>query len=1247
MLHFSIFRYLNVFFLCFIFSSQAQFNFPDTIMVCNTNLVNIEMDMDTSTVNLLANIQSTQFNTLNLGDDSFSDTIDIGFNFTFYGYPYSHCILSSNNYISFDTSFASLIAPYTISNALPDTSNNINANKLKNTILAPWQDIQPNIGGLLDYATVGTAPNRIFVVRWFDVPMYQCVTSYYSSAILLYENGNKIETHIVNKPNCNWNNGLAIHGLQNKTGSIAELVIDPINGLERNYPNTWSTTTEGVQFTPNGINDYTTAFVDFIPIISTSNLLWSTTDSTLIGIGSSLNWDPNSSNNLVDTLIVGSPSFLSTFTDSIFLITNPGLEITLPGGTPCNFDSVILGYNLDYADSVLWSTGETTPTIQITGNGLYEITAYIDGCSYDRGLNILFDQSDFDIGDDSVLCEGDSILLGDFYVGANYTWQDGSHDTYLKVKESGTYYVNMILGGCQYKDTVELSFTEAPRFPGDTMVCDGDPFDLVIEYENASFLWHDGSTDSTFTVNQTGMYSVEVTKDNCIWSHNMGVIFVDSISIDFGPDTAICVGDTFSIGENILSANYLWQDGSTAVKYYVETTGLYHCEITVGNCTVSDSIFVQVDSTPEIDLGGEFIICDGDTIQLDAFIPGATYIWNDGSTDTTLAVHGAGLYSVEVKLNNCYYWDTVLVSNVSLSVLNLGPDTVILCQGEAINLEAGVDNAIAYLWQDGSGGSGYVVTQPGLYHAEVFFNGCSISDTIYVEGATTPAINLGQDLTICYGDTVFLDAGYPGASYSWQNGSSNSTFSAHQSGTYIVDVTLGNCVYSDTMELTVKPISSFDLGPDQTICANDFLVLGGFTPGASYLWNNGSNLSYQNVNQTGLYILEVDLNGCVKTDSVYITVIPIPSFNLGPDTILCTGETMTLNATFPGATDYTWQDGTSSPTYFVNESGIYSAIIQLDGCTYKDQINVLIVDSINVELPDTVSFCHGESFELNATYLDSGTTYQWNDGDTSAFHAVTEPGLSSVIVRLGNCILYDSTFVIVHALPELNLIDTNICYGDQITYNAYTPDAQSYLWQDGSQGSSITASKEGWYTVTVQNEHCDSRDSAYLSLTYEPEIYLPEDTFLCEDNSILFNFPDTNYRYLWQNDTMTSEFEITEPGIYNLQVINKCGISNSTIAITREQCLCTMFIPNSFSPNGDINNQLFETFPECDLSLYDMKIFNRWGKMVFSTEDPQEFWNGSFKGETLGQESYVYKIEYAFVNESIVHKETGTIVLIQ
>ncbi len=1236
------------------FPAKAQLNFPDTVHICDTNLVQINMDLDSATIALLNEIQTTSFTSLSLGDDEFSDDINLDFTFNFYGFSYTSCILSSNNFISFDTSYALHSSPYTIASALPDAATNTNASKLKNTILAPWQDIQPNTGGMLDYATIGTAPNRIFVVRWFDVPMYNCSNLYYSSAILLYENGDKIETHIVNKPNCSWNSGLAIHGLQNKTGTTAEIIIDPTTGLERNVPNTWSTDTEGVRFVPNGNNDYTTSFVDFIPIVSVSNLLWSTTDSTLVGIGSSFNWDPASSTGDLDTLIVNSPSFNSTFTDTIVLISNPNLNISLPNGSPCNFDSVLLAHNLPYADSVLWSTGETSPTIQIFTNGLYSVTAYLDDCSYTKSLSILFNQSDFSLGNDTLLCAGDSLMAGASFIGANYFWQDGFNEPIYNIKEPGTYWVTMTLNGCQYKDTIEVDFTAPFVFPSDTLVCAGTPFDLEANYPNSTFVWQDGSTDSIFNVSQNGVYSVTVTTPLCTFFAETAVLFIDSLIFDLGPDTAICFGDTLFLGTNYTSANYLWQDGSTPVKYNVEETGLYHCEITVGNCTISDTIFVTVDSIIEVDLGGQLTICEGDTLILDAFNDGATYTWNDSSIDTTLAVTGAGIYFVEVERNGCFFSDTVLVTKVAQEDFDFENDTVLICNGSTWAVDVSHDLAIGYIWQDGTISSGYFITQPGTYSFEIFFDNCSYTDSVVVDTISSAVIDLGPDITICHGDTAWLDATFPTASYDWtftddngstQNGT-DAIYGAHTSGFYEVVLSYNNCTFVDTINVIVKPISSFDLGPDQSICANDNLVIGGFTPGATYLWNNGSTLSYQNVNQTGMYTLEVTLDGCPTSDSIFVDVVPIPNFSLGPDTILCTGETLLLDAYYPGAT-YTWQDGQTLSTYLVDKSGLYSAVLELDGCTFKDQINVKVIDSIMIDLPDTISFCEGESYYLNATFPDSGTTYTWNDGDHNAIHEVSTGGYSHVILQLGNCQFSDSTFVVVRPLPTINLIDTNICFGDQVVYSAYNQDAMSYMWQNGSTSSSIIAEQEGWYHVTVQNQYCVNQDSAYLSLTYVPETVLPEDTFLCEGNALLFHYTDTNYVYQWQNGTFQNQFSISDVGIYSLNVSNKCGESFSTMTVTREDCLCTLFIPNSFSPNGDNNNDNFEIFPECALSSYELQIFNRWGKMVFATEDPSEFWDGTFQGDELLQDSYVYKIKYAFVGEQIVHRKTNPVILLK
>lgn len=243
------------------YQAFAQFQIPDEIEVCpTTTTFDVEMDFDANQTDILSDVSNATFTTLNLGDDDFSSLINIGFNFTFYGSTYSTCVISSNNFISFNASKANTSCVFTTNNTIGTGSDS----DLKNAILGPFQDIAPQYGGTIEYATIGTAPNRAFVARWYDIPMYNCTDLTFCSSIIFYEGTNVIETHLINKPNCTvWQNGLAIHGLLSSTGAYKEVIYDNDEFVNRDYGNQWTTSIEGTRFTPNGTTDYTTAFIDF------------------------------------------------------------------------------------------------------------------------------------------------------------------------------------------------------------------------------------------------------------------------------------------------------------------------------------------------------------------------------------------------------------------------------------------------------------------------------------------------------------------------------------------------------------------------------------------------------------------------------------------------------------------------------------------------------------------------------------------------------------------------------------------------------------------------------------------------------------------------------------------------------------------------------------------------------------------------------------------------------------------------
>ena len=187
-----------------------------------------------------------------------------------------------------------------------------------------------------------------------------------------------------------------------------------------------------------------------------------------------------------------------------------------------------------------------------------------------------------------------------------------------------------------------------------------------------------------------------------------------------------------------------------------------------------------------INLGNDTTLCPGQNLQLDATTSSATYLWQDGSTDSTFNVTQQGLYWVEVTTCSISYYDTININYFQTQNINLGNDTT-LCLGSSILLEAIIPNA-TYLWQDGSTDSTFNVSQQGLYWVEVTINNCSATAIIEINYIINPTVNLGNDTVICPGESIILNAEIPNSTYLWQDGSTNSTFSANTQETYWVGV---------------------------------------------------------------------------------------------------------------------------------------------------------------------------------------------------------------------------------------------------------------------------------------------------------------------------------------------------------------------------------------------------------------------------------------------------------------------------
>jgi gliding motility-associated-like protein len=315
-------------------------------------------------------------------DDAFSGVFPLGFTFTYYGVPYTQCIIGSNGMISFNLGSAGAYCPWPISAALLGNASAYNC------ICGPWCDILISAGGSITYSTAGVAPNRKFAVTWCGSRMYGCTAEWTTSQIILYETSNDIEVHTAHKTSCAWNSGRAITGVQNSTGTLA--TVPP----GRDWTPTWTVISppEAWRFTTSGPT-YTVGSIPYAPMpYASSGIYWyDSTTGAYLGSGPYLTVSPS-----VPTTYMAAALGCNDTTKAYMHILPPSAgiggiphidtfdivhpsecgkcdgKIVLRGVNPHQIDTVFVGYNgvawTPYVDSAAL---DSTITLSGLCGGVY------------------------------------------------------------------------------------------------------------------------------------------------------------------------------------------------------------------------------------------------------------------------------------------------------------------------------------------------------------------------------------------------------------------------------------------------------------------------------------------------------------------------------------------------------------------------------------------------------------------------------------------------------------------------------------------------------------------------------------------------------------------------------------------------------------------------------------------------------------------------------------------------------------
>ena len=469
------------------------------------------------------------------------------------------------------------------------------------------------------------------------------------------------------------------------------------------------------------------------------------------------------------------------------------------------------------------------------------------------------------------------------------------------------------------------------------------------------------------------------------------------------------------------------------------------------------------------------------------------------------------------------------------------PDTVYVCEGSTVTLDATGSATNSYSWLPNYNISGANTQQPSVWPTQdttyyvtyTDYCGFDRKDSIRVLVNPLPQPNLGNDTVICSGNSLLLDADVFD-SYLWSGGETTQTITVNTGGTYTVSVTDANsCIGTDDITVIIGAQPDINAGNNTQICVGGSVNLTvSSTNGINYEWSSGETTQSITVSPgttTTYYVTVTDANLCKNTDNVTVDVALALIVDLGNDTAICMGEN--LNITANGGVSYIWATGEVTQTINVHSAGNYAVTVS-DGstCTGTDDINIAINPLPNVSTGNDVDICLGNSVNLNAT---GAAVYSWSTGANTQSINVSPTSQTQYTVigtDINGCINSDDILVNVNPLPNIYLgQDLAVCENNSV--NIASNITGSYIWSTGETSQAITVTPTSNQTITVtvtDNNGCKNNDDIVITVTTGINVVITPDLSACPNEAVTLT-ASGGTTYQWSTNESTSSININTP----------------------------------------------------------------------------------------------------------------------
>jgi gliding motility-associated-like protein len=730
--------------------------------------------------------------------------------------------------------------------------------------------------------------------------------------------------------------------------------------------------------------------------------------------------------------------------------------------------------------------------------------------------------------------------------------------------------------------------------------CYTDSFIANAGYTNYTWSFGDGGTSTlnpvTHTYSATGTYTVTVigaSSSGCSDTASLIITIPPIHTVKLGNDTTICGSAIITLAPWLtypVGTTYTWSTGATTPTTTVNTSGTYTLGVKIGACTVYDTIVVTMLPGVNLNLGNDTTICGGDSVILRSIQPaGSFYLWSTGKTTDSIHVKTSGVYTLRVtNSSGCARYDTISITVLPPLLVNLGVDTS-FCAGATLTLGSYVSYppTATYLWSTTDITPTINVTTSGTYSLSVTIGPCTVTDSRAVTVNPNPVVNLGNDTTICGGDSVVLISTQPaGSTWAWSNGKTTDSIHVKTTGVYILDVTNSGCSKKDTIAITVLPVLTVNLGPDITVCSDATTTLSSsvtYPPAATYLWSTGATTSSITVTTSGTYSLTVTLGSCSATDAITVTVRPSPVVNLGNDTTFCIGDSIILSSVQPAGSTWAWSTGSTLDSIHVKTTGSYSLTVTNSfGCSKTDVIEVIVSTGVTVDLgPDSLS-CNGAAVTLQSAFTYPGSaTYLWSTGSIAPALTVTTSGQYWLRVIDGGCPGFDTVNIsIIYDTMTFYNFDTTICAGAAIQGAASGNPGLSFMWIPTvgvdfpfTNNPTITPDTSTTYTVITSMGGCPPKSNSFrINVQPNPTVSLGGNRVVCRHDTLhiaAFVSPTwfTGYTYTWSpgtafDDSLAAAVAYTGDTTVKVKVV----VSTSKGCASADSAMVTVYPADTLDP---------------------------------------------------------------------------------